>query len=74
MSKAKWEKRFSFCDTLFFEDYVISKLREPYFGYHLERVTPDGQTLKHFGTYSKLEAAMFVAERDYDERGIQTNG
>lgn len=59
---SKWEKRWTFFNNLYWKDFVISELKAPYSGYHLEQVDAKGKTLKHIGNYSKLEAAMIAAE------------
>lgn len=57
-----WEQRWSFSNNLYWEDFVISELKPPYSGYHLEQVNEAGVTIKHIGNYSRIEAAMNDAE------------
>ena len=64
----KWEKRWSFSNNLYYKDYVISELKAPSTGYHLEQVDANGRTIKHIGNYSRIEAAMNAAEEHMRRR------
>lgn len=57
-----WEKQWTFSNNLYWKDFVISQLKLPCSGYHLEQVAENGETIRHIGNYSKIEAAMNAAE------------
>lgn len=52
-----WVKRWSFADKWYKGPFVISKNPEPYKGYHLEKVKPNGATAKHYGNFNSIDDA-----------------
>ena len=71
-----WVKRWSFADKWYKGPFVISKNPEPYKGYHLEKVKPNGATAKHYGNFNsiddaKAEASKYLKESTDD--GVDSN-
>lgn len=71
-----WVKRWSFADKWYKGPFVISKNPEPYRGYHLEKVKPNGATAKHYGNFNsiddaKAEASKYLKESADD--GVDSN-
>ena len=73
-----WEKRWDFLDNYYKGNLVISKISSPVDGWHIEKVAPNGRTIKHLGNYKSLESAMEAADKHlcnhcgshaYDENG-----
>lgn len=58
-----WVKRWNFLDKYYKDDLVISKISSPVDAWHIEKVAPNGHTIKHVGNYRSLEAAMDAAEK-----------
>lgn len=58
-----WVKRWSFADKWYKGPFVISKNPEPYKGYHLEKVKPNGATAKHYGNFNSIDDAKEEASR-----------
>lgn len=58
-----WVKRWSFADKWYKGPFVISKNPEPYRGYHLEKVKPNGATAKHYGNFNSIDDAKAEASR-----------
>jgi hypothetical protein len=58
-----WVKRWSFADKWYKGPFVISKNPEPYKGYHLEKVKPNGATAKHYGNFNSIDDAKAEASR-----------
>lgn len=63
----KWEKRWKFSNALYCKDFIITEVQSPTHKFDLEKVAVDGVTIKHYGTYSNLEAAKYVAEKEMDK-------
>lgn len=71
-----WVKRWSFADKWYKGPFVISKNPEPYRGYHLEKVKPNGATAKHYGNFNSIDDAKAEASRYLKESaddGIDSN-
>lgn len=71
-----WEKRWSFADKWYKGPFVISKNPEPYKGYHLEKVKPNGATAKHYGNFNSIDDAKAEASRYLKESaddGVDSN-
>ena len=71
-----WVKRWSFADKWYKGPFVISKNPEPYKGYHLEKVKPNGATAKHYGNFNSIEDAKEEASRYLKESaddGVDSN-
>ena len=71
-----WVKRWSFEDMWYKGPFVISKNPEPYKGYHLEKVKPNGATAKHYGNFNsiddaKAEASKYLKESDIVEEDAE---
>lgn len=73
-----WVKRWDFLDNYYKGNLVISKISSPVDGWHIEKVAPNGHTIKHLGNYKSLESAMEAADKhlcnhcgshSYDENG-----
>ena len=58
-----WVKRWSFADKWYKGPFVISKNPEPYKGYHLEKVKPNGATAKHYGNFNSIDDAKAEASK-----------
>lgn len=58
-----WVKRWSFADKWYKGPFVISKNPEPYRGYHLEKVKPNGATAKHYGNFNSIDDAKAEASK-----------
>ena len=58
-----WVKRWNFLDNYYKGDLVISKISSPVDAWHVEKVAPNGRTIKHLGNYKSLEVAMDAAEK-----------
>ena len=58
-----WIKRWSSLDKYYKGDLVISKISSPCEAWHIEKVAPNGRTIKHLGNYKSLEVAMDAAEQ-----------
>lgn len=58
-----WVKRWSFEDMWYKGPFVISKNPEPYKGYHLEKVKPNGATAKHYGNFNSIDDAKAEASK-----------
>lgn len=58
-----WVKRWSFADNWYKGPFVISKNPEPYKGYHLEKVKPNGATAKHYGNFNSIDDAKAEASK-----------
>ena len=58
-----WVKRWSFADKWYKGPFVISKNPEPYKGYHLEKVEPNGATAKHYGNFNSIDDAKAEASK-----------
>ena len=58
-----WIKRWNSLDKYYKGDLVISKINSPYEAWHIEKVAPNGRTIKHLGNYKSLEVAMDAAEQ-----------
>ena len=58
-----WIKRWKSLDKYYKGDLVISKISSPYEAWHIEKVAPNGRTIKHLGNYKSLEVAMDAAEQ-----------
>ena len=58
-----WIKRWKFLDNYYKGDLVISKISFPCEAWHIEKVAPNGRTIKHLGNYKSLEVAMDAAEQ-----------
>lgn len=58
-----WVKRWSFADNWYKGPFVISKNPEPYRGYHLEKVKPNGATAKHYGNFNSIDDAKAEASK-----------
>lgn len=72
-----WVKRWSFADKWYKGPFVISKNPEPYKGYHLEKVKPNGATAKHYGNFNSIDDAKAEASRYLKESaddGVDSNG
>lgn len=65
-----WVKRWSFADKWYKGPFVISKNPEPYRGYHLEKVKPNGATAKHYGNFNSIDDAKAEASRYLKESDI----
>lgn len=65
-----WVKRWSFADKWYKGPFVISKNPEPYKGYHLEKVKPNGATAKHYGNFNSIDDAKAEASRYLKESDI----
>lgn len=65
-----WVKRWSFEDMWYKGPFVISKNPEPYKGYHLEKVKPNGATAKHYGNFNSIDDAKAEASRYLKESDI----
>ena len=65
-----WVKRWSFADMWYKGPFVISKNPEPYKGYHLEKVKPNGATAKHYGNFNSIDDAKAEASRYLKESDI----
>ena len=71
-----WVKRWSFADKWYKGPFVISKNPEPYKGYHLEKVKPNGATAKHYGNFNSIDDAKAEASRYLKESaddGVDSN-
>lgn len=71
-----WVKRWSFADKWYKGPFVISKNPEPYRGYHLEKVKPNGATAKHYGNFNSIDDAKAEASRYLKESaddGVDSN-
>ena len=71
-----WVKRWSFADMWYKGPFVISKNPEPYKGYHLEKVKPNGATAKHYGNFNSIDDAKAEASRYLKESaddGVDSN-
>lgn len=71
-----WVKRWSFADKWYKGPFVISKNPEPYRGYHLEKVKPNGVTAKHYGNFNSIDDAKAEASRYLKEsadEGVDSN-
>lgn len=71
-----WVKRWSFADKWYKGPFVISKNPEPYRGYHLEKVKPNGATAKHYGNFNSIDDAKEEASRYLKESaddGVDSN-
>lgn len=71
-----WVKRWSFADKWYKGPFVISKNPEPYKGYHLEKVKPNGATAKHYGNFNSIDDAKEEASRYLKESaddGVDSN-
>lgn len=71
-----WVKRWSFADNWYKGPFVISKNPEPYKGYHLEKVKPNGATAKHYGNFNSIDDAKAEASRYLKESaddGVDSN-
>lgn len=71
-----WVKRWSFADKWYKGPFVISKNPEPYKGYHLEKVKPNGATVKHYGNFNSIDDAKAEASRYLKESandGVDSN-
>lgn len=71
-----WVKRWSFADMWYKGPFVISKNTEPYRGYHLEKVKPNGATAKHYGNFNSIDDAKAEASRYLKESaddGVDSN-
>lgn len=71
-----WVKRWSFEDMWYKGPFVISKNPEPYKGYHLEKVKPNGATVKHYGNFNSIDDAKAEASRYLKESaddGVDSN-
>lgn len=68
MKTFKWEKRWSFSDALYCEDFVISPTHIPSPLWYVDQVAPNGVTIKHFGSFSNLQSAQYVAEAEMKKR------
>lgn len=71
-----WVKRWSFADKWYKGPFVISKNTEPYRGYHLEKVKPNGATAKHYGNFNSIDDAKAEASRYLKESaddGVDSN-
>ena len=62
-----WVKRWSFADKWYKGPFVISKNPEPYKGYHLEKVKPNGATAKHYGNFNSIDDAKAEASKYLNE-------
>lgn len=62
-SNKGWVKRWNFLDNYYKGDLVISKISSPVDAWHVEKVAPNGHTIKHLGSYKSLEVAMDAAEK-----------
>ena len=62
-SNKGWVKRWNFLDNYYKGDLVISKISSPVDAWHVEKVAPNGHTIKHLGNYKSLEVAMDAAEK-----------
>ena len=62
-SENSWIKRWNFLDNYYKGDLVISKISSPCEAWHIEKVDPNGHTIKHLGNYKSLKAAMDAAEQ-----------
>ena len=58
-----WIKRWNSLDKYYKGDLVISKISSPYEAWHIEKVAPNGRTIKHLGNYKSLKVAMDAAEQ-----------
>ena len=58
-----WVKRWNFLDNYYKGNLVISKISSPVDAWHIEKVAPNGHTIKHLGNYSSLESAMQAADK-----------
>lgn len=58
-----WVKRWSFADKWYKGPFVISKNPEPYRGYHLEKVKPNGATAKHYSNFNSIDDAKAEASK-----------
>ena len=58
-----WIKRWNSLDKYYKGDLVISKINSPYEAWHIEKVAPNGRTIKHLGNYKSLKVAMDAAEQ-----------
>lgn len=67
-----WVKRWSFADKWYKGPFVISKNPEPYRGYHLEKVKPNGATAKHYGNFNSIDDAKAEASRYLNESTSMT--
>lgn len=71
-----WVKRWSFADKWYKGPFVISKNPEPYKGYHLEKVKPNGATAKHYGNFNSIDDAKAEDSRYLKESaddGVDSN-
>ena len=62
-SENSWIKRWNFLDNYYKGDLVISKISSPCEAWHIEKVDPNGHTIKHLGNYKSLKVAMDAAEQ-----------
>lgn len=58
-----WVKRWDFLDNYYKGNLVISKISSPVDAWHIEKVAPNGHTIKHLGNYRSLESAMEAADK-----------
>lgn len=58
-----WVKRWNFLDKYYKGDLVISKISSPVDAWHIEKVDPNGHTIKHLGNYKSLESAIAAADK-----------
>lgn len=64
-----WVKRWNFLDNYYKGNLVISKISSPVDAWHIEKVAPNGHTIKHLGNYSSLESAMQAADKHFKSKG-----
>lgn len=67
-----WVKRWNFIDNYYKGDLVISKISSPVDAWHIEKVAPNGHTIKHLGNYKSLEVAMDAAEKHLMKNGSKS--
>ena len=67
-----WVKRWNSLDKYYKGDLVISKISSPYEAWHIEKVAPNGRTIKHLGNYKSLEVAMDAAEKHLRKHGSKS--
>lgn len=67
-----WVKRWNFLDNYYKGDLVISKISSPVDAWHVEKVAPNGHTIKHLGNYKSLEVAMDAAEKHLMKNGSKS--